>query len=402
MKVLKPFYYDDFCCIADQCIDSCCKEWTIELDKTTYNKYKKVNGTFGKKIQTNIKRSRKKNHDLFYGQICTDKHNNCPFLRNDNLCEIYSNLGESYLSNTCKYYPREIWKFGDIYEKNLYLSCPEVTKYFIQQRDGFYFNMFEENLSELDMTLASLQQYNSNSQLYNFLWEARNVCVEMIQSREIELWKRMVFLKIAANKIQDRINNHHYTDYENLFDKLKVEITNKKTIQSLDHIPQIIDMKIKFVRSVLQLRINNSINIKKFDNLIDEYNEMFDDEKNYTEMCEIILKKEKLFNTYIKPYEYIFENFIVYCLYRYIPQVMDTKDMIDVLNKITISYAIVRMFCLARWNKNHQQLEETDFIEILHLFGRIIEHYPLIFQLFSKTMKESNQDSLAYFTIFIR
>ena len=50
MKVLKPFYYDDFKCIANKCIDSCCIGWQINIDEKTYKKYKKVKGVFGKNL----------------------------------------------------------------------------------------------------------------------------------------------------------------------------------------------------------------------------------------------------------------------------------------------------------------------------------------------------------------
>ena len=41
MKVLKPFYYDDFKCIAGDCIDNCCQiQWKITIDEKTYKKYR--------------------------------------------------------------------------------------------------------------------------------------------------------------------------------------------------------------------------------------------------------------------------------------------------------------------------------------------------------------------------
>ena len=46
MKILKPFYYDYFQCIANKCIDSCCIGWKVDIDKKSYKKYKKVNGEF--------------------------------------------------------------------------------------------------------------------------------------------------------------------------------------------------------------------------------------------------------------------------------------------------------------------------------------------------------------------
>ena len=45
MKVLKPFYYDDFKCIGGECIDNCCgNNWRIDIDEKTYKKYKKLKG----------------------------------------------------------------------------------------------------------------------------------------------------------------------------------------------------------------------------------------------------------------------------------------------------------------------------------------------------------------------
>lgn len=48
MKVLKPFYYDEFSCIAGECIDSCCIGWKIDIDKKVIINIKKVKDEFGK------------------------------------------------------------------------------------------------------------------------------------------------------------------------------------------------------------------------------------------------------------------------------------------------------------------------------------------------------------------
>lgn len=51
MKVLKPFYYDNFKCVANECKESCCSGWSIDIDKKSYYKYKKVNGNFSEKLK---------------------------------------------------------------------------------------------------------------------------------------------------------------------------------------------------------------------------------------------------------------------------------------------------------------------------------------------------------------
>ena len=118
MKVLKPFYYDDFKCIGGQCIDNCCgNNWRIDIDEKTYKKYRKMKGKIGKKINNNISRNRSNPNYLQYGKINL-KNNKCSLLSEDGLCTIHGSLGEDYLCNTCRAYPREIRKYGEIYERN--------------------------------------------------------------------------------------------------------------------------------------------------------------------------------------------------------------------------------------------------------------------------------------------
>lgn len=399
MKVLKPVYYDRFVCIADQCTDTCCADWTVEIDKA-YNKYKKMKGEFGKKLQANIKRQRKSESDESYALLCMDENHMCPFLDKNLLCGVYTNLGEAYMSNICKRYPRELWKFGEIYERNLYMSCMEVAKYFVMYSDGLSFEMNEENLSELDKQMCA-DPGRYNVKYYHFLWETRNLCVAMIQFREIDLWKRMVFVKMAADKIQNRIREHHYEDFERLFDGLRAEITNPKTQAALERIPTIIDVKIQFVYNILRLKEHKGIVSRGFPSLLDDYYQLFANTGSPEEMYQQLFAKEEIFNAYMKPYEYILENLMVYLLYRYIPQVLTTRDMMKVLDNITISYAVVKALLLARWNKNDGHLRENDYTEILYKFGREIEH-SFFLEFFSKIMRENHQNNLAYFTIYVR
>lgn len=141
MRVLKPDYYNKFQCIANKCNDSCCIGWNVIIDKKSYNKYKKINGDFGKFLSKNISRNRINNSDLNYGKMKLISLK-CPFLNNESLCNIYINLGEDSLCNTCKTYPRLVKKYREICEKNLTLSCPVVAKLIVNVKDkiGFQLN----------------------------------------------------------------------------------------------------------------------------------------------------------------------------------------------------------------------------------------------------------------------
>ena len=398
MKVLKPFYYDDFKCTANECIDNCCSNWKIEIDEKTYKKYKKLKGEWGKKINNNISRNRSNPNYLQYGKINL-KNNKCSLLSEDGLCTIHGSLGEDYLCNTCKKYPREIRKYGEIYERNLSISCPEVARYIIKCKDNFSFDLEDEKLSDLDKDYIVNNKYNEK--LYNILWDARSLAMEIIQFKEIEVWKRISFFKMLTDKVQNIINEKQYDNYEEVLNNFREQITSINVINSLDKISLITDVKVKFIQSALQVRANNGLNNDKFTSLIIEYNELFDKNIDLKNNVENIIKIEE-FNTYLKEQENIIENLLIYLIYKYFMKALHTKDLNAEVNNVILSYAMIKMLLLSRYNKNNKELNEEDFVEVFYLFSREIEHNTIFLPNIYKDIKEAGYDTLAYMTILVR
>lgn len=353
MKVLKPFYYDDFKCTANECVDNCCSNWKIEIDEKTYKKYKKLKGEWGKKINSNISRKRSNPNYLQYGKINL-KNNKCSLLSEDGLCTIHGSLGEDYLCNTCRVYPRSINKYGEIYERNLSISCPEVARYIIKSKDNFYFNLEDENLSDLYKDYMINKKYNEK--LYNILWDTRSLAMEIIQFKEIEIWKRISFFKMLTDKVQNIINEKQYDNYEEVLNNFREQVTNINVINSLDKISVIPDVKVKFIQSALQVRANQGSNNEKFDNLLTEYNELFDKDIDFKSNVEKVIKKEEEFNIYLKEQENIIENLLIYLIYKYFMKALDTKDLNAEVNNIILSYVMIKMLLLSRYNKNNKEL----------------------------------------------
>lgn len=402
MKVLKPFYYDDFKCIGGQCIDNCCSNnWTIDIDEKTYKKYKKLKGDWGKRINSNISRNRskgKENH-FRYGKINL-KNGKCELLTEEGLCTLHRDLGEKYLCMTCKIYPREVKKYGEIYEKNLSLSCPEVARYLVKNNNVFSFNMDDETLTEIEREVVSYG--DDNKRLYSLLWDSRNLAIEIVQFKEISIWKRIVFLKMLTDKVQNVIKNSNYSEYEEILNIFRSQITDINIINSLDNISVIPAVKVKFIQSALQIRKNIGINNEKFNNLIDEYNELVKNDDENKDTFELVIEKEKEFNIYLKEYEDIFENLLVYLVYKHFMNAVNTKDLNKECNNIIISYAVIKMLLLARWFKNSKNLTEDDFVEVFYVFSRVIEHNEVFLTDLNKKLKEAGYDTIAYLTILVR
>lgn len=402
MKALKPFYYDDFKCIGGQCIDNCCSNnWTIDIDEKTYKKYKKLKGDWGKRINSNISRNRskgKENH-FRYGKINL-KNGKCELLTEEGLCTLHRDLGEKYLCMTCKIYPREVKKYGEIYEKNLSLSCPEVARYLVKNNNVFSFNMDDETLTEIEREVVSYG--DDNKRLYSLIWDSRNLAIEILQFKEISLWKRIVFLKMLTDKVQNIIKNSNYSEYEEILNIFRSQIIDINVINSLDNISAIPSVKVKFIQSVLQARKNIGISNEKFNNLIDEYNELVKNDDENKDTFELVIEKEKEFNIYLKEYEDIFENLLVYLVYKHFMNAVNTKELNKECNNIIISYAVIKMLLLARWFKNSKNLTEDDFVEVFYVFSRVIEHNEVFLTDLNKKLKEAGYDTIAYLTILVR
>ncbi|WP_302654346.1 flagellin lysine-N-methylase [uncultured Clostridium sp.] len=399
MKVLKPFYYDDFKCIAGDCIDNCCHvEWEISIDKKTYKKYRKLKGQWGNKINNNIGRIRSNISDLRYGKIKL-KDKGCSLLDEKGLCTIHANLGVGYLCNTCKVYPREITKLGEIYERNLFMSCPEVARYFVRHKENFYFNMGEEELSDLDKDYIIDKSYDEK--LYNLLWDSRSLAMEIIQFKEIEIWKRIIFFKMLTDKVQRLIDEENYENYEKVLNIFRNEIINIDVINSLDKIKLVPNVKINFIKSVIDISAKHEVENGKYRGLIEKYNELFINNNDVKERIEFILEKETEFNKYLKEQNNIFENLLIYLVYKYFMKGLYTKDLNKEINKVIISYAMIKMLLLGRYNANENKLDEEDFVEVIYVFSRVIEHNRSFLNKIYEAIKEVGYDKIAYTTILV-
>ena len=237
-----------------------------------------------------------------------------------------------------------------------------------------------------------------NEKLYNILWDSRSLSMEIIQFKEIEIWKRIAFFKMLTDKVQNIINEKQYDNYEEVLNNFREQIMNIDVINSLDKISVIPDVKVKFIQSALQVRANQGTNNEKFDNLLKEYNELFDKDIDVKDNTEKIIE----FNTYLKEQENIIENLLIYLIYKYFMKTLHTKDLNAEVNNIILSYAMMKMLLLSRYNKNDKKLNENDFVEVFYLFSRTVEHNIVFLPNIYKDIKEAGYDTLAYTTILVR
>ena len=132
-----PDYYKEFQCIAERCEDTCCAGWQIVIDEKSLSNYKRFVTDKEKAFDFRWKLLTKIDWNEKVFKQSKDKR--CAFLNEKNLCDLYSNCGESSLCKTCGRYPRHIEEFEGVREITLSISCPEVARISLQRKNRFPF-----------------------------------------------------------------------------------------------------------------------------------------------------------------------------------------------------------------------------------------------------------------------
>lgn len=190
-----PAYYNDFRCIADKCRDSCCIGWEIDIDEKTAEHYASVSGAFGERLKANI----------CFGDISCfilDEQERCPFLNDRNLCDIYTELGESALSQICTDHPRYYEWFGDVKEGGVGMCCEAAAMHILTADDPCTFTETEipEPADEEDF----------DHELYALLLEARSRIFRMLMDETRTLSDRLTRMLDFALALQENIDCEDY------------------------------------------------------------------------------------------------------------------------------------------------------------------------------------------------
>lgn len=121
MRIVKPSYFDQFKCIAAACPDSCCHEWTVQIDSQAAAYYRSLPGALGDRLRQVMAQE---DGDT----VMVNEAGRCPMWRRDGLCRIQAELGHDALCKTCREFPRLTHDYGDFVELGLELSCPVAAK----------------------------------------------------------------------------------------------------------------------------------------------------------------------------------------------------------------------------------------------------------------------------------
>lgn len=366
MKIRTPIYYKDFKCIAGACTDTCCAGWEVDVEKRSYEYYRQVKGEFGKRLKSVMVPEEQGG--------CTFTLNNgrCPFLNNENLCDLFIALGEDKLCDTCAEFPRFINEYGSEREIGLAPSCKTAGELMFGYKEPLTFTVEESS--------EQVTSYNEiDPQLYFKLRQARVTAYNIIRNRSFTINERCMLYLDFAKKLQtkldkDRIDSMDYeikvySDFEYLEERLAVL---RKKFVSADNGVQTIP---HYFDSFAGMEVINKDWYKCLTRNTAFFEKMTADGYG---------RAVREFEAYYQDKMYEYEQLMMYYVYRYFLNAVNDYELLQKAKIGVIGYLVLRQLDIAQWSENGGELSFTEQVDLAHLYSRQFEHSYTNFEVYNE------------------
>jgi len=331
-----PSYYKTFQCIADKCEHSCCIGWEIDIDEDSYDYYMGIEGAFGERLKEQTVTEDEEH------SFVLRKNGWCPFLDQNKLCDIYSELGEEALCEVCTEYPRFVVEYGDVREKSLSVSCEEVGRIIFSDEgkmsyedielpdlgieDEFYEDEEEEPFEE------DMEEFCSH------LEEYRTQAVAILQNREKSIDDRIREYLKFCEKLQNVVENPE----EELWKPMEYFHVRMETFDELENVNEEW-MEVK-------QRVRDFFETHSYTEALEEY------------------KKSGDYN------EIWYEHILVYFTYRYFMRAWYDGNVLAKAQFAIVGFLVIRDMDIVRYFANGKSFKLDDRIANARIFSREVEH----------------------------
>lgn len=193
MKIVKPTFYKNFKCIAGDCPDSCCQGWEVDADSDSLEYYKTLDNSLEIKKRIDFVLSK----DEFDNTIFTlAPKKRCPFLNDENLCDMHIAIGGEHTPYTCRTFPRFIYDFGATREIGISFSCP-VASDMMYNTESFDFE------TEVNSDLPTLNDIDAEK--YFLLYKGRAEAYKIAKDKNKSIRERLNNLLDLGVLLQEKL-----------------------------------------------------------------------------------------------------------------------------------------------------------------------------------------------------
>ena len=353
-----PEYYNEFSCIASRCKDSCCAGWEIDIDDESYEYYRSVEGSFGDRLRESMFVA----EDGGY-RFKLKGPKRCAMLNDNNLCDLYTALGEEALCEVCTEYPRFSLVYGQVEQKALSLSCEEVGRILFGRTEP-------EQLIDIELP-GDCEDDEEDPQYVAFMEWVQKEAVAILQNRELSITERTREFLAWCDRVQTIIN----------YSQAKDDLSILEAWKNQDADREIREWEQKNIEGKEKPARNLSYEdfCDRFEIFLDmeELDEEWINTKAEFEQIYHEDTYEKLLLAYLNSKDYSelgYEHLLVYFVYRYLMNAVYDYDILSYAKMIVVATLVVRDMDAARFQRNGGSFTMFDRIDVARIFSKEVEH----------------------------
>ncbi len=369
MRYKYPDYYKEFKCTADKCEATCCAGWEIVIDEESIEKYVGVKTPFGNYLCNHI--------DFAEEVFHQDERKRCAFLAEDNLCDIYKELGEDYLCYTCKQYPRHLEEFEEMNEISLSISCPEVARMILTSEDKVSF--YEEEIDELEEVYEDFDIL-----FYETLYQVRELLFTIIQKRELEIDIRMQLSTSLIKETQERITGFDIFSIDGILEEYKMILAGSKPISKI----------VKRENSRQELMRSYMTDLMELESLQEEWQPAIERMKMKIESMDETEYQSK-FQEFVdiwdvngKKLELKLEQLLVYFIYSYFCGAVYDGEAKCKYEFARLSTLFIQELWFMKWIESGTIPTEEEIQRLTYSYARELEHSDINLELIESLLKK--------------
>lgn len=200
--------------------------------------------------------------------IKLNENNKCPLLTDDDLCSVQRELGEEYLSNTCRVYPRIFLGFGEMVMGFCHTSCYHVVDILCNDSESMILEALSGKKEKMTLKYQTYTQENfaKNPEL-RYRRQFIELFYDIISDGSRSLETALILGALAASSLTKLIAKGDYARIPEHISEFKKQINNPEMIAKVDNIKSNDELRWSFGS-----RLNKSIIELNISNLIKEYN----------------------------------------------------------------------------------------------------------------------------------
>ncbi|MBQ7704825.1 MAG: flagellin lysine-N-methylase [Selenomonadaceae bacterium] len=372
----QPEYVKSFHCDRQKCSAACCRNWSRFIDKKIYKKYSHLKP---KSLAKEMIRPLKKVDGRDFYKINLDENLNCPFLSDNNLCNIPQKFGEDFVPAMCIKFPRKIYNFFNFFERSLSLTCPLVTEQVLLATEPLKFEKIE--VPEEIHNEFSIADTLLTPQLFEYLVPIQETAIKILQNRNFSIDQRLLILELYFDKMEEIIGDNRVLEIEKINDIYQNEDFLQKQLEqiaplvkfdALNHVTIMLAI-LKF--SYESVKNPTAADKNFFDIVVNSFKISGNENSGLNDFAQQYISMNDERQKFLQKFSTVFENYLVHELFTNVYPFRFFGSITQNYNALVTAYKLLEFITFSGKN-----FTAEDLISAINVYINNIEHNPNYFK----------------------